>query len=110
MVWSIVAVIGAASVGLLAWMTALNPANSVHAEATGFDLTDEHSVTVRFQLTAPAGTVTACAIEALDEEFGVVGWRVVEFEASDAPIRPFTETVPTVAAATTGLVNACWLP
>ena len=62
-----------------------------------------------FQVTAPAGAAFACALEALDEEFGVVGWRVVEYRAIGGELAGLRETVPTVARATTGLVNSCWV-
>ena len=44
----------------------------------------------------------------LDEEFGIVGWRVVEYPASTTITRAFVETIPTVATATTGTVHSCW--
>ncbi len=107
--WIIVGVVIAAAVAVIAWITIGNPANQVHGEATAFTVPDDRTVTLTLQLTAPLGAKVACAVEALDEDFGVVGWRVLEFEASDAPTRSFDETIPTLARATTGLVNACWL-
>lgn len=106
--WIAVGVVAAAVVGWFGWYTLTNPANGLNADATAFDL-QERWVTVEFQLTAPTGTAVACAIEALDEDYGTVGWKVVEFPASDAHVRAFSERVPTVAAATTGLVNSCWV-
>jgi hypothetical protein len=47
-------------------------------------------------------------VEALDEEFGVVGWKIVEIPATDTHMQQLSATVPTVAEATTGLVNSCW--
>ena len=49
------------------------------------------------QISAPAGAAVACALEAQDVEHGVVGWRVVEFAASDAHTQAFQERIPTVA-------------
>ena len=46
---------------------------------------------------------------ALDEDFGIVGWRVVEYPGSVETTRAFVETIPTVAQATTGTVKACWV-
>lgn len=106
--WIAVIAVAALVVGWFGWYTLVNPANGVSGDASAFQLA-ERSVTVELQLTAPAGTSVACAIEALDEEYGVVGWKVVEYPASDRHLRAFSETVPTVARATTGLVNACWV-
>ena len=109
--WSLIAfvTVAAVAVGLFAWMTFANSADAATAETTGFDVVDAHSVSLRFQVSAPVGRSIACALEAQDEEHGVVGWRVVEYPGSDLHIRAFHETLPTTAGATTGLVNSCWV-
>lgn len=104
----VVIAVVAAAVIWFGWATVTNPDNGVRADGTAFQLT-EHTATVEFQLTAPIGSTVACAIEALDEEYGVVGWKIVEYEASDTHTRAFSETIPLVSEATTGLVNACWV-
>lgn len=110
MPWIIGGVLAAIAVAILAWFTVENTMTAVDADATGFEVTDAHSVTVRFQITVAPGSAVACALEAQDTEHGVVGWRVVEYAASDAHTRQYRETIPTVAEATTGLVSACWIP
>lgn len=105
----VVGVAGTVAVAALAWSTWVSAADAVHADVTGFDLVDSHRVTVSFQVTAPVGEPIACALEAQDTEHGVVGWKVVEYPASADPARAMRETIPTVAAATTGLVNSCWV-
>jgi len=109
--WTIgvLAAIGAIVVGLFAWMTVANTLNEVGVEATGFTVHDARTVTVDFQLSAPAGRSVACALEAQDEDHGVVGWKIVEYPSSDLHTRAFHEAVPTTAGATTGLVNSCWV-
>jgi hypothetical protein len=107
--WIIAGIIAAVIVVAAAWMTVAQSMNSVDADDLGYEVVDEHSVTVRFQVTATQGADLACAIEALDEEFGVVGWKVVEIPAAAGHTRTFSETIPTVSAATTGLVNTCWV-
>ena len=102
-------VVAAAAVAYLGWATVSSSLDSVDVDTTGFEVVDEHSVTLSFQATVPAGRSLACAIEAQDEEHGVVGWRVVELEASDDHSRAFREIIPTTALATTGFVNSCWV-
>lgn len=92
------------------WFAFSATSSAVDAATTGFELVDDHTVTVSMLVTVPAGTPVACVLEAQDEEHGVVGWKVVEYPASDAHSRAFTETIPVTAAATTGLVNGCWVP
>ncbi len=94
----------------LGWTTVANNLASVTSTDTGFVVTDAERVTVSFQITAPVGQPVACAIEAQDEEHGTVGWRVVEYPASEDHTRAFSEEIPTLALATTGFVNSCWVP
>jgi len=107
--WIIAGVIVLALVVAYAWGIVVQSMNSVDADDLGFTLVDEHSVDVRFQLTGVQGKDVVCVVEALDEEFGVVGWKVLELPAADAHTQAHSATVPTVAAATTGLVNSCWV-
>lgn len=108
--WSIVAVLALGAIGFLAWTTVSNSLNAVTATDTGFTVDDDRSVSATFQITAPVGQPVACAIEARDEEHGTVGWRVVQYPASEDHTRAFTEQIPTLSLATTGFVNACWVP
>lgn len=96
-------------VGLFGWFTVQGSLDSVDSDTTSFEVADEHSVTLGFQITAPPGAAVACAIEAQDQEHGVVGWRVVELPASELHARAFRERIPTTALATTGFVNSCWV-
>ncbi|WP_175985823.1 DUF4307 domain-containing protein [Microbacterium tenebrionis] len=107
--WIVGILLVIAVVGVFGWMTFMQSANSVDADDLGFEVADEHSVTVRFQVTGGQGKDVACAIEALDEEFGIVGWKIVEIPASEEHLQQLSTTVPTVAEATTGLVNSCWV-
>lgn len=107
--WIIGGALAVAVVVAFSWMTVASSMNSVDADELGFDLVDAHSVTLRFQVTAPAGSDVICAVEAQDEEFGVVGWKIVEIPASDRHSQALSVSIPTVAAATTGLVNTCWV-
>lgn len=106
--WIALIALAAAVVIWFGWSTVTDPNSGVKADGTAFHL-EERSATVEFQLTAPIGATVACAIEALDEEYGVVGFKVVEYEASSSHTRAFAETVPLIAPATTGLVNSCWV-
>lgn len=107
-IW-IFAAVAAVAVGLFTWMTVARTIDDVDANTTGFLIVDERTIDVDFQITAPTGRTVACVIEAQDVEKGIVGWRVVEYEASDLTARAFRETIPTTAEATTGLVNSCWV-
>lgn len=108
--WTIVAVLALSAIGYLGYTTFANSAASVTATDTGFTVIDDKTVSSSFQITAPVGKPVACALEARDEDHGTVGWRVVQYPASDDAVRAFSETIPTLSLATTGFVNACWVP
>ena len=107
--WIVVAAVAVAATVSLGWTTVASSMATVDVDATAYSVVDEHTVTVTFQVVAPSDGIVACALEAQDEEHGVVGWRVVEMPLERGRIQVFTETIPTTAQATTGLVNACWV-
>ncbi|AZS47806.1 MULTISPECIES: DUF4307 domain-containing protein [Microbacterium] len=107
--WIIGGAIALLIVGAFSWMTVAQSMASVDADDLGFELVDEHSVNITFQVTGVQGKDVVCAVEALDEEFGVVGWKIVEIEAGDSHSQARSVTIPTVSEATTGLVNTCWV-
>ncbi|MFG6401900.1 MULTISPECIES: DUF4307 domain-containing protein [unclassified Microbacterium] len=107
--WVIVGVVAAALIGYVGWGVIARSVDEVSVDGTGYDIPDAHRVSVSFQITSPQGRAVACALEAQDEQHGIVGWRIVQFPASDDHARAFVEEIPTVALATTGLVNSCWV-
>ena len=83
---------------------------SVEATDTGHRLLNEQrAVEVTWTLAVPPGNETACIVQAFDEDFTIVGWRVVEIPASDRHLRSFTERVRVAREANTGLISRCWL-
>lgn len=103
---------GATAVAIVAvglWWMRGSTIESVDTNDLGYVVVDDHAVELRFAVTAPRGREVHCALEALDEEFGIVGWKIIRLPASDEHTRGFTERIPTVALATTGLVNTCWV-
>lgn len=108
--WITVGLVAAVLVGYVGWTVVSSAMNSVDYDTVGFEIDDARTATVHFQVTSRPGIPVACAIEAQDTEHGVVGWRVVEFPASERTTRTFDVTVPTTAEATTGLASHCWIP
>ena len=72
-------------------------------------INDERAVEVSWNLSVPPGNETACIVQALNEDFTVVGWKVIEVPASTLHIRSLTETVRVAQEANTGLIYHCWL-
>ncbi|MBM7831406.1 hypothetical protein JOE59_002111 [Agromyces cerinus] len=77
---------------------------------TGHRLMNENrAVEVTWTLSVPPGNETACAVQAFNEDFTVVGWKIIEVPASDRHLRSLTETVRVAQEANTGLIYGCWL-
>jgi hypothetical protein len=72
-------------------------------------INDERAVEVSWNLSVPPGNDTACIVQALNDDFTVVGWKVIEVPASTLHIRSLTETVRVAQEANTGLIYHCWL-
>lgn len=68
------------------------------------------SVQVTYEVTAEPGTRVACAVQALNASYGIVGWKLVSLPPSDTWTRTFSETLRTSEPAVTGLLYECWLP
>jgi hypothetical protein len=81
----------------------LNATDSAHT------VVDDHHVSVSFTVEADPGENAVCAIEAQNEDFAIVGWKVIEIPSSTERSRAFTEVVRTTERAVTGLVSDCWL-
>jgi hypothetical protein len=111
--WLIVGAAAAFAVVLVAWVVwAGLDGSKPLVEATDLShrvLNDERAVEVTWRLSVPSGNETACIVEAFNEDFTVVGWKVVEIPASDRPLRTFTERVRIAQPANTGLISHCWL-
>ncbi|WP_348788260.1 DUF4307 domain-containing protein [Leifsonia sp. NPDC080035] len=81
----------------------------LEATDTAYTITDAHHVDISFTINAPPGTPVTCAIQALNEDFAIVGWRIVSFPGADKRVTAHTETIRTTQQSNTGLINTCWL-
>ena len=99
-------------IGVTIWgisTDALGFGPKTEARDLGYSNLTDSSITVKFELTATPGHEVACAIQAQNTAFAIVGWKVFVYPASDQRIRDFEETITTSQPATTGLVYQCWL-
>ncbi len=97
---------------LTAWVvwTGLDGAATViEANDTRHSIIDENSVSVTFEVSMPVNSASTCAVQALNESFTVVGWKIIELPPSAQYNRSFTEIVRTTELPNTGLIYECWL-
>ena len=103
-----VSVVGA--LALASWFLWANPLEigpSATARDIGHRILDNSHVEVQFEATVTPGHPFACAIEAMNSSFAVVGWKVIAYPASTTLTTSFTEIVKTTEPAVTGLVANC---
>jgi len=105
----------AAAVGLVVvvawvvWGGLLGPDASLEARDLGFEIIDDGHIRVEYEVTSDAGAEVSCAVQALNESFTVVGWKIVQLPVSEQRTRSFTEELRTSELAVSGLIYRCWL-
>jgi hypothetical protein len=92
------------------WGGALETPAQLQVRDIAHVIESEQSVQVTYEVTTQPGTEVACAVQALNAAFGIVGWKTVSLEPSETWTRTFTETLRTSEPAVTGLLYECWLP
>lgn len=107
--WALAGVFAIVLVAWVVWAGLDSSTATIEARDTRHTILDEHSVSVTFEVSMPAGTQASCAVEALNESFTVVGWKVIDVPPSDRYTRSFTEIVRTTELSNTGLIYRCWL-
>lgn len=106
--WSAVGVLVLAGVGFLlfsGWQTT----NQVSAQDIGYTKTGELTLDMKFEVTAPAQTPVACAVEALNTSKATVGWTVVELPVTDQRTYVVTTPLHTTTPATAVTAKECWI-
>ncbi len=86
-----------------------NDQADLEATDTAYTITDAHHVRITFTVNTPPGTPVTCAVQALNESFAIVGWRIISYPASDKRLTEYTETIKTTEQSNTGLISNCWL-
>lgn len=82
---------------------------SLETRELGYSAVTDTSIDVRWEVSTAPGSAVTCAIQALNESFGIVGWRIVDLGASDERTRVFIETIRTAEPPVTALPYRCWL-
>lgn len=106
--WVTVGVLVLAGAGFFlfsGWQTT----NQVSAQDIGYTQTGELTLDMKFEVTAPANTPVACAIEALNTSKATVGWTVVELPVTDQRTHVVTTPLHTTTPATAVTAKECWV-
>ena len=109
--WGWIAAGGFAAVlgAWLWWGGVLETPSQLQVRDIGHTIVSETQVVVNYEVTTAPGTPIACAVQALNASYGIVGWSVVEIPESTQWTRVFDTTLRTSEPAVTGLLYECWL-
>ena len=89
--------------GWAIWVS-IDGANQVKSQDLGYEILNAQQASVRFSVQSPAGPAI-CAVQVLNQGFGVVGYKEVPIEASGE----YEVLVNTTQLGVSGLVDRCWL-
>jgi hypothetical protein len=105
--------VAVAAVGSVA-LTSGSP--DVSSKDVGFSLSSDGQASVDFEVTKDRSATAQCAVQALSENYAVVGWRIVTIGPTDADdgvndggTTAHRTDVRTDSPAVSGGVNACWI-
>jgi len=93
----------------LFWGGVIDGLDTIDAQNVGHTVISESEVEVTWQMTAVPGESTQCAVQALNSQFAIVGWKIVDVPASSERTQSITEIVRTSEQSVTGLIYRCWL-
>ncbi|GGA60643.1 hypothetical protein GCM10011490_08530 [Pseudoclavibacter endophyticus] len=108
---AVVAVLTAATVAFWGLGQAQQGADStIETRVTAFRVPADNLAEADLSISVQTGYDLACAIEVQNPQHLIVGWRIIELDASEQRTRPVTVQVRTTQPADTVLVNRCWIP
>ncbi len=91
------------------WVGLFQPTASIEFEDVGNAAVAPDQIQVRWQLSVDPGRATTCAIQALDQNFGIVGWKIVKIPAVAVRSQVLSTVVRTAQPAISGSTYQCWL-
>ena len=91
------------------WTGLDGASTQIEARDIAHTIIDEHTVSVTFEVSLPVNRTASCAVQALNESYSVVGWKIIDLPPSTLYNRSFTQILRTTDLSNTGLIYQCWL-
>lgn len=96
----------------LIWVS-LSGANQLSPKTTAYELFGSGKVSVTFTVVKPSDKTVICAVKALKQDYGIVGYKEVTLAGDASKDGTAVEvaqkvTFSTTEQAVTGLVDKCW--
>jgi hypothetical protein len=90
------------------WAGFFVPGASVETTDVGNSRVSSSAINVKWEISTDPGTPTKCAVQALNADFGVVGWKIISIPGADVRSRTLSTVVRTSEPAVSGLIYLCW--
>ncbi|HEX3680041.1 MAG TPA: DUF4307 domain-containing protein [Galbitalea sp.] len=90
------------------WGGLFVPSASIDTEPVGNSRVSANQILVRWEISENPGTRAKCAVQALDQNFGIVGWKIITIPPSSQSSRTLSTVVRTAQPAFSGLIYLCW--
>ncbi|MDN5668296.1 MAG: DUF4307 domain-containing protein [Renibacterium salmoninarum] len=94
----------------ISWLT-FGKGPTAENKLLGYQVTDATQTVIEFQVNKPATATAQCAVQALDNGYAVVGWKVVTIPPNADQTANTSQRVElrTDALAVTATVDSCWI-
>jgi len=98
-----------ALVSFLSWavVVSVDNANQVTHRDIAYEVIDEFSTNVTFEVSRNPGQVVSCDVTVLNQSFAIVGFLTVDVAASNSRSTVISSTIRTTELGVSGLVETC---
>ena len=103
------AILGVAAITAIAIYFGFANYTGLEYKEISFSVVDDRSAELTFELTKPTDSIAICSVQALNEQFGVVGYKEIEIASQQTQTVRLTVSINTIELATTALVDDCRL-
>ena len=91
------------------WAGLFQPTAAIETTAVGNIRVSDTAIRVKWELSVDPGRSTSCAVQALNSDFAIVGWKIIQVPPSESRSRTLSQVVRTSEPALSGLIYRCWL-
>lgn len=86
---------------------AIDNSNQVTHRDVAYEVIDEYSTNVTFEVSRSPGQSVSCDVTVLNQSFAIVGFLTVDVEASSSRSTVISSTIRTTELGVSGLVQSC---
>jgi hypothetical protein len=107
--WLAISVSGVALMVIGVLIASIANYNPVQSQDIGFSVKDATQVILDFEVSKPNDASVVCSVEALNQQFGQVGYKSIEIGPQETSTVRISVSINTTELATTALVDECRL-